>query len=56
MYGRVTDVKTGKPIAGATVDIWQASTNGKIDSLLLAGLSLSILQACTNSKIPTNKT
>lgn len=28
MYGRVTDVKTGKPIAGATVDIWQASTNG----------------------------
>jgi catechol 1,2-dioxygenase len=29
MYGRVTDVVTGKPIAGATVDIWQASTNGK---------------------------
>ncbi|KAM0710040.1 hypothetical protein Q7P35_002402 [Cladosporium inversicolor] len=28
MYGRVTDVVTGKPIAGATVDIWQASTNG----------------------------
>lgn len=30
MHGRVTDVKTGEPIAGATVDIWQASTNGKI--------------------------
>jgi catechol 1,2-dioxygenase len=29
MYGRVTDVTTGQPIAGATVDIWQASTNGK---------------------------
>jgi len=28
MHGRVTDVKTGNPIAGATVDIWQASTNG----------------------------
>jgi len=28
MHGRVTDVKTGEPIAGATVDIWQASTNG----------------------------
>jgi len=29
MYGRVTDVTTGKPIAGATIDTWQASTNGK---------------------------
>ena len=29
MYGQVTDVVSGKPIAGATVDIWQASTNGK---------------------------
>ena len=28
MHGRITDVKTGKPIVGATVDIWQASTNG----------------------------
>lgn len=28
MHGQVTDVKTGKPIVGATVDIWQASTNG----------------------------
>jgi len=28
MHGRVTDVKTGEPIAGATVDVWQASTNG----------------------------
>jgi protocatechuate 3,4-dioxygenase beta subunit len=30
MHGRVTDVKTGNPISGATVDIWQASTNGKV--------------------------
>lgn len=29
MHGHVTDVKTGEPIAGATVDVWQASTNGK---------------------------
>jgi catechol 1,2-dioxygenase len=28
LHGRVTDIKTGEPIAGATVDIWQASTNG----------------------------
>ncbi|KAL1582554.1 hypothetical protein WHR41_08700 [Cladosporium halotolerans] len=28
MHGKVTDVKTGKPIVGATIDIWQASTNG----------------------------
>ncbi|KAK4493878.1 hypothetical protein PRZ48_015063 [Zasmidium cellare] len=28
MYGRVVDHKTGKPLANATIDIWQASTNG----------------------------
>ena len=28
MYGRVLDAKTGKPLVGATVDVWQASTNG----------------------------
>lgn len=28
MHGRVTDVKTGAPVTGAKVDIWQASTNG----------------------------
>lgn len=28
MYGTVTDFKTGKPIANAEIDIWQASTNG----------------------------
>lgn len=32
MHGTVTDVKTGRPIAGATVDIWQASTNGNISA------------------------
>lgn len=30
MYGRVLDAKTGKPLAGATVDVWQASTNGTL--------------------------
>lgn len=29
MYGRVVDASTGRPLVGATVDIWQASTNGK---------------------------
>lgn len=28
MYGTVTDAKTKKPLAGATIDVWQASTNG----------------------------
>jgi catechol 1,2-dioxygenase len=28
MHGKVTDGKTGKPIANASVDLWQASTNG----------------------------
>ncbi|PPJ59286.1 hypothetical protein CBER1_04204 [Cercospora berteroae] len=28
MYGQVKDVATGKPTVGATLDVWQASTNG----------------------------
>ena len=28
MHGIVSDMKTKKPIAGAWVDMWQASTNG----------------------------
>jgi catechol 1,2-dioxygenase len=28
MHGRVLDAKTKKPIVGALVDVWQASTNG----------------------------
>jgi len=28
MHGRVVDLKTKKPIPNATIDIWQASTNG----------------------------
>ncbi|KHO02122.1 catechol dioxygenase [Metarhizium album ARSEF 1941] len=28
MYGKVTDVATGKPLQNASVDVWQASTNG----------------------------
>lgn len=28
MHGVVTDLVTGKPVAGAWIDIWQASTNG----------------------------
>lgn len=30
MYGRLTDTSTGKPLANALVDVWQASTNGKL--------------------------
>lgn len=29
MHGKVTDATTGEPIANATVDLWQASTNGE---------------------------
>lgn len=28
MHGVVTDASTGKPIAGAKIDVWQCSTNG----------------------------
>ncbi|KFA55262.1 hypothetical protein S40293_04931 [Stachybotrys chartarum IBT 40293] len=28
MHGRVTDGKTGEPLANAEIDVWQASTNG----------------------------
>jgi catechol 1,2-dioxygenase len=41
MHGRVTNVTTGEPISGATVDVWQASTNGKHHSLLVAILVLT---------------
>lgn len=36
MYGKVTDASTGKPLANASVDVWQASTNGRFYSRLLA--------------------
>lgn len=29
MYGRVTNAETGEPLSNVTVDVWQASTNGK---------------------------
>jgi catechol 1,2-dioxygenase len=29
MYGTVTSAATGEPLKNASVDIWQASTNGK---------------------------
>ena len=32
MYGRVVDNRTGLPLVGASVDLWQASTNGKTSS------------------------
>ena len=59
MYGRVTDIATGKPIAGATVDTWQASTNGKRHDTVCCfkNFLLRLLpQAYTSSKIPTNAT
>ncbi|MCJ1479315.1 hypothetical protein MMC13_008000 [Lambiella insularis] len=31
MHGKVTDLDTKKGVAGAVVDIWQASSNGKYD-------------------------
>lgn len=29
MHGKVVDVESGEPLPDATVDVWQASTNGK---------------------------
>ena len=29
VHGTVSDAKSGKPLSNATVDVWQASTNGK---------------------------
>jgi catechol 1,2-dioxygenase len=29
MHGQVKSAETGKPLANATVDVWQASTNGE---------------------------
>jgi protocatechuate 3,4-dioxygenase beta subunit len=31
MHGVITDLDTKKPIAGAVIDIWQASANGRYD-------------------------
>jgi catechol 1,2-dioxygenase len=28
MHGTVTDMATKKPVVGASIDVWQASTNG----------------------------
>lgn len=30
-HGVISDAETGKPVAGAVFDMWQASTNGKYD-------------------------
>lgn len=30
VHGTVTDAKTGKPIPNASIDVWQASTNGTL--------------------------
>lgn len=32
LYGTVTDASSGKPIQNASVDIWEASTNGMSDA------------------------
>ena len=31
MYGQVKDAVTGKPLANASIDVWEASTNGQFD-------------------------
>lgn len=34
MHGRVLDAVTKKPLPNATLDVWEASTNGKSKSLV----------------------
>lgn len=55
MHGTVTDVKTGKPLADAEIDVWQASTNGKDYSNLYVSPILTSRQAFTSSKTLINK-
>lgn len=57
MHGIITDVKTGKPLANAEIDIWQASTNGKdvLGFHVTLHTILMTCQVCTNSKILNNK-
>lgn len=48
MYGTVVDAKTKKPLVGASVDVWEASTNGECydqDAICVANISRSILAA-----------
>ena len=33
MHGRVLDAETGEPIEGVTINLWQASTNGKYEHI-----------------------
>ena len=54
MHGVVTDAKTKKPLKNASVDVWQASTNG------ISGLAwetrrfwLIIVQVCMNNRMRT---
>lgn len=35
VHGTVTDAKTGKPIPNASIDVWQASTNGTLQNFSL---------------------
>lgn len=36
MYGKVTDAVSGKPLTGADIQVWEASTNG--ESILVVGI------------------
>ena len=37
MYGKVTDAVTGKPLTGADIHVWEASTNGELIIIHLSG-------------------
>lgn len=43
MHGKVSDVDTGKPLVSASLDVWQASTNGRKSSRSSA--------ACTDRRV-----
>ena len=43
MHGQVTCAETGEPLANATVDVWQASTNGNCPALAPYALKTHIV-------------
>jgi Dioxygenase len=55
MHGHVLNAKDKKPLSYASVDVWQASTNGTCCFLCSEPL-LNAVQVCMSNKTPASKT